>query len=212
MAILTYKSTSRDRLFYDRYEYSVQFHLHGAGCCRNPAAVNQAIMWRNGVNHWTNRQITDKHSTDLHNWLAQLNQLDDHKVIYYSNHVYLYTNSQEDIEHISQLEYAQHLEASKCVIDRPRDTIVLKSPTHKYRTFFKERYMEKTQADILRKFLLSRQDCFRITRNLTRKLEKNSMFYTSNYYFVDHNDMNDIVMLQLVCPGIVRKTLAIQDK
>ena len=210
--MLTYKSTPRDRLFYDQFEYSVQFYLHGAGCCRNPATVSRAIMWRNGANHWTNRRITEEHSANLHNWVHQLSQLDDHKVIYYSNHVYLYTNSLEDIEHIAQLEYVHQLEASKCVVNRPRDTIMLKNPRHKYRTFFKERFMEKTQADILRKFLLSRQDCFRITPHLTHKLEKDSMFYTLSYYFVDHNDMNDIVMLQLVCPGIVRKTLAIQDK
>lgn len=214
MATLTLKPTLKDRFFYDQYEYNLTFRLTRAGFLRagDHNALDNRITWHNhSAARWSN-PIGETQAKDLHDFLDIIGTLSPHKHVFTSDHVYLYSNNVVELETITDLPYVRWPYATQAVINRPRDTILLTDPQYRYRTFFKERYMNKESMDVLGKFLLNRSDCFRITNELRRKLQRGNNFYTMSHYFVDHNNMEDLVMLQIVCPGIVRKTLTIQGK
>ena len=215
MATLTFNPTLKDRLFYDKYLYSLTFRLKFAGFLRGRSheSIEHQVNWHNlhSAKRWSG-PITVQDRQNLHNFLDHLANLSYHKLVLTHEHVYLYTNNVEDVQRTHALPYASNCWATVATINRPRDTVLLKDPQYQYRTFFKERFMTKENMATLSKFLLSRQDCFRTTDELRRKLKKGNSFYTCSHYFVDHNNREDLVLLQIVCPGIVRKTLTIQAK
>jgi len=215
METLIFKPTFKDRLFYDKYEYGLNFKLKHVNFVRGLSheSIDHRAHWHNM--HSTRRYtsiVDDEARKNLHDLLDRLTSLGEHKVVFTCDYVYIYSNSVTDLQSFITLPYTQHYWATQAVINRARDTLLLKNPKHQYRTFFRERYMTKESTNVLVKFLLSRGDCFRITRELHRKLSKGNNFYTLSHYFVDHNNMQDLVMLQLVCPDVVRKTLTIKAK
>lgn len=216
MATLTFKPTYKDRLFYDKYTHALSFKLTHVQLCRrwDHRHLNAAIEYSNANGGYSRRSssIDEQDASNLHNFVDTVAKLDDHKIILTWNHAYVYTNNTQDLQDLAELPYVHNLCPTQAVVNRPRDTVLLTDPQHRYRTFLKERYMTPDTMSILSKFLLSRNDCFRITTDLQRKLAKSNELWTCSYYFVDHNNLEDLVMLQLVCPGIVRKTLTIQAK
>ena len=214
MATLTFKSQLKDRLYYDQYEYNLTFRLARAGFLRAKTheLLDNRINWHNETRYKWSGDVSDQDRKNLHDFMDVLQGLNPHKLVLTTDHVYIYSNSTEDLDMLVALPYVRYASAFQAVINRPRDTLLLTDPQHRYRTYLKERYMTKENMDVLSKFLLSRKDCFRITKDLRRKLAKGDAFYTMSYYFVDHNNMEDLMMLQIVCPGIVRKTLTIQAK
>jgi hypothetical protein len=216
MATLTFKPTFKDRLFYDKYRYSMAFRLMHAQLLRSwhHAALDEVIEYRNnpGSYSWRSRTVDPGQKVALHNFIDIRDELEEHKIVLFHNHVYIYTNSQPDLEKLADLQYISHCYPTQAVINRPRDTILLTDPKYQYRTFLKERFLTPENMNNLSKFLLNRRDCFRVTDDLRRRLQEQNGLYTMSHYFVDHNDMKDLVMLQIVCPGIVRKTLTLQAK
>ena len=216
MATLTFKPTYKDRLFYDKYTHAMSFRVVGAELLRgwDHKSLDRQISWRNYNSgySWRSSKIDDNQKADLHSFIDVVASLKEHKIMLTWQHVYIYTNTVADLEMLASLPYVKHCWPTQAVINRPRDTVILTEPKYKYRTFFKERCLTEANMASLSKFLLNRKDCFSITENLEKRLSTGGNFYTLSHYFVDHNDMKDLVMLQIVCPGIVRKTLTIQAK
>jgi hypothetical protein len=72
--------------------------------------------------------------------------------------------------------------------------------------------LEQEQGHALRRFLLNRGDCYRLTPGFRERLAASRHVYVQSHFFIDHDDVRDIQMLNLVSPGIIRKTLPIQAK
>jgi hypothetical protein len=89
---------------------------------------------------------------------------------------------------------------------------MLVNPVHQYRTFLKHKWWNLETSNHIKKFLLGRQDLFRISGSFQEKLERPGRLATQDYHFLDHNDPDLLLMLSLVCPGIINKTLPIQAK
>jgi len=216
MATLIFKPTLKDRLFYDKYTHAMSFRLMHAQLLRgwDHANLDRSIQWRNsnGGYSWRQTKVDDQQRDNLHAFLDVVASLNEHKIVLTHNYAYTYTNSVEDLEMLADLDFVSNCYPTQAVINRPRDTVLLADPKYQYRTFLKERYLTETNMKTLSKFLVNRKDCFRITDELEKKLKAGNTFYTMSHYFVDHNDLSDLVMLQIVCPGIVRKTLTIQAK
>jgi hypothetical protein len=158
--------------------------------------------------------LTDPQThADLHSMCDLLRGLPDSskKMIQYDT-VFLYTNDLEIIEDMSQVGYISQIKIGQAVTVYPKDTVMLQNPVHQYRTFLKHKWWDQETSNHIKKFLLGRQELFRIPKSFLEKLQRSGRLATQDHHFVDHNDPDLLLMMSLVCPGIINKTLPIQAK
>lgn len=215
--MLDIKSVPRDRLYYKDYHYSAQFYLQNASAIRelDHAKIDAYVAYRKELRAYTNwnRQVTPANQQQLHNVCNLfLGFLEPCKRMVYTNHVYFYTNCLQDIKSVAEHPDVAHFEIAKADVCLPHDVVLLKEPKRKYRTYLKERWIPEGQTPVLRNFLLAREDCFDFTPLFKKRLTDWDKFYTMSHFFVDHDDPKDLLMLELVIPGLVRKTMPIQAK
>ena len=219
-----FKLVVKDRLFYNRFEYAIGFHLDEVSCLRELShsqideMIERRIAWReiaqrrvknNKSSPYTiltrrHRQITDKTVSDLHE-LANLllTTVIDFKLVVSINEGHVYTNDLSLIDQISELSGITREEYTRAVVGRPKDTIRLKNPQHQFRSYFKRIKMTSEQKDHVTNFLKT-QDV-RISPALKTWIDQ-PFYRTEDYFFIDHNEMSWLTMLSLVRPGLIRKT------
>jgi hypothetical protein len=211
------KTEARDRLYYKDYHYSAQFYLQNAPALRKLGhdIIDDYIESRKQLSAYSNwnKAVTKDNEQKLHNICnVFLAFQEPYKKLTYNSHIYFYTNSLEDLESIANHPDVLYFLATKADVCLPRDVVLLKEPKRKYRTYLKERWIPEGQTPVLRKFLLNRRDCYDFTPLFKNRLETWDKFYTMSHFFIDHDDPKDLLMLELVLPGLIRKTLPIQAK
>jgi len=212
--MIDFKYVSRDSLYYDQYMYSMDFRLEEAG------------RWRKLFKYFNATDIKDfvermpEYSDVGEVAMLLLANEDAHKSIIYGSWIYVYTNDLTLLQDLAALPYlTRTAKYNQCVIDRTKDVVVLAKTQHQYRTYLRGRYFNDAERDKFIQFFANRPDYFRITPGLQSRLIGNEglrfnykHFYTNDWNFIDHHDINDALMLNLILPGIVRKTVPIQAK
>ena len=215
---IKYNTDSRSRLYYNQYQYSVSFTLPGAHRVRNYKNEDTIVA---SVRDYNSNVVTrtwgDPISDVQLESLVAISRLlknssESYKHISSYNWIYIYTNDVALLETIAQSPAATDVKYSQAVVDLPSDVVVLKQSKYQYRTYFKSKLVSTESSTRVRRFLLDRTDCYRFTSGLKYMLQTRQQMYFRDYYFVDHNGPGDMLMLALVCPGIVRKTMPIQTK
>ena len=228
---LKFKSIVKDRLFYDRFQYCISFGLTEISCLRDQELdcvrirnmLDRRKQWREvaqqrwvtlGQKHnaqqpiltrrWN--EITDEVEQNLYDFADLLrNSGTDFKLVVSTNYGWVYTNSLELISQLKPMRMLTGKKYSKAVIDRPKNTILLKNPRHRFRSYFKITKITSQQKDMLINFLNNQQSSIRIGPALAT-WTTSAFHRTQDYFFVDHNEMSWLTMLALVHPGIIRKT------
>lgn len=214
MTAITFVDVNRDRLYWDRYQYVINFHLPWAGKLRN--------LFRP---RWTNyrpdylRLAGPRDAENIRNVQAVvallLSYKDQYRSVITCDWLNIYTN---DIELVNQLiplipATGNRPGFHRCAITRDRDVVVLNRTRHQYRTYFNSVSLDRPEKERLLKFVNDRGDYFRITNGFRHRLESEfSWCNLDRSNFLDHHDANDVLMLSLVLPGIVRMTVPIQTK
>jgi hypothetical protein len=222
-----FKIVIKDRLFYNRFEYAISFALDEVNCLRDLSheeidqTIARRIEWREiAQQRWNNgsslfrkhnilgrrrKDITDKTVEDLHN-LAEilLTSTADFKLVVSVSQGHVYTNDLKLIDQLDQLGPLLHKSYSQARVNRPLDTIQLKNPQHKFRSYFKTTKLTDNQKIHLTGFL-SNQITVRMSPALNEWVN-GSFNRTQDYFFVDHDEMSWLTMLGLVRPGLIRKT------
>ena len=224
-----FSPVKKDRLFYDRFEYCIGFYLEEVNALRvlDHAHIDDMIQrrkeWREiAQQRWINgrqkhsiimsrrwREITDKTVSDLHD-LAELliTSPSEFKLVVSVNQAYVYTNDLILINRLDRMPILTYKTYTQAKIARPKNTISLKNPSHKYRTYFKIIKMSTEQKDHLMDFLYNQRSHVRVSPALQRWLDQ-PFNRTQDYFFIDHDTETWLTMLSLVQPGIVRKTMHI---
>ncbi len=213
--MLKFEPSSRDRLFYDQFEYGICISLPEAGVLRAKTKTElvKSIGYRNSSRYSWKEQIVGDVLTNILAAFDELDRVRDQiKLVVSFNVMYIYSNDIAVLKHLADLPYAAFCNAVQAVVDRPRDVIVITDPKFRYRSYFRERCLEEADRDRLLNFLDSRRDIFKITNTLKVHLERNRWHWVQRHHFVEHNDPKDITMLSLVVPGLIRKTLPVQAK
>lgn len=215
--MLKFDPVSRDRMFYDQYEYGICVALDEAGCLRSKTldGVLVTIRQRNDARrrYGVKEQITNEQKEHVLAMFSELDPVRDKlKLVISFDIMYIYSNDVAVLEKLADLPYVRFCNAVRSSVDRPRDVILKTNPKFKYRSYFKEKVLEEHERDRLLNFLESRKDIFRVTNTLKNTLNRYRVHWLPRHLFVEHNDPRDITMLSLVMPGIIRKTLAVQAK
>lgn len=229
MSLLKFKKVNRDRLYFDRFEYSIAFELTEVTALRslNPEEINETIrrrrVWREvSRQRWlTNnhklgtimrhrdKEITDEVVAKLHD-LAKIlrNTETDFKFVINIDRGCVYTNDLNFLQKLDGLDYLLDKSYCRAQITRARDTIELKDPKHPYRSYFKSTRITHQQAFYLSNFLSNHQENIRVSPALT---QWSAFPHTRlhDYFFVDHDSFSWLTMLNLVHPGLIRKTMTI---
>jgi hypothetical protein len=225
---LPFRLITKDRLFYGRFEYSIGFYLPEANCLRDldhdhiDINIDRRREWQevaqrriinggniNVVMTRRTREITDEIADNLH-VLANLvlTATADCKLVVSVDQAWVYSNDLKLIRTINDLNFLIRKSYNRAVITRPKDTIQLKKPRHKYRGYFCSAKLTDAQKNQLIAFLTAQNEWIRISPALESWLTT-PFHRVQDYFFVDYDTPSWATMLALVHPGLIRKTLEI---
>lgn len=205
----------RDRLFYDVHEYCVSFGMIEASALRglDPVRIDRVITMRRSFRSiitWSSEKkisITDQHVDDLHTLcLFLLQAAEPFKLVLSGDRAWVYANSLEFLKTVTQSPGTIRPRYTRATIDRPVDTIVLKNPRHTQRSYFKEQAVNPIQKEQLIAFFNNHQDNVRLSPSLVKWLQWPTRRIYS-YFFVDYDHHSWPLMISLVHPGLIRKTV-----
>ena len=155
------------------------------------------------------KEITDDTVEDLHELADILIKTSiDHKFVTSVNHAYVYTNSITLFKRIVKLANIQDISYSEAVINRPKDTIKLANPKYPYRSYLKSVKLSPKEKENIINFFSNQQDYMRISPALVKWLLA-PFHRTQDYFFIDYESESWLLMLELVKPGLIRKTVNI---
>lgn len=228
MTSLKFNTVQKDRLYYDRFEYSMGFYLEEVSCLRDldhnkiEDMIQRRRVWREmarqrwrgqkaatilGMAH--GREITDEVIENLHALAEMLiTAPEDFKLVVSINQAHVYTNDILLINRLDRLPILQFKTFAQAQVVRPRNTVALKKPRHKFRTYFRLRILTSQQKDHLESFLNNHSAHVRVSPALREWLDM-PFNRIQDYFFVDHDTETWLTMLNLVTPGVIRKTMHI---
>lgn len=203
---------ARDRPFYGIYQYSLAFDMAQISAMRKQDhdMIDQIIMIRKGFRKYNGESsdvITDQQIQDLHvmcDFLQQAKQ--PYRLVVSRNRAWLYANCWQFLRTVATCPGTTHVVYSEVKIDRPRDTVVLKTARHARRDYFREQTMTADDQQRLINFFQNQQHHVRLSPSLAKWLQwPHRRIYS--YFFVDYDHHSWPVMLNLIHPGIIRKTV-----
>lgn len=202
----------RDKLFFDQYRYSMRFRFQHSGRMRvlTSKAIRDSFAY--SARFRFNEIVTPECIERAVALGDLINAIDvPYKRIVYTDWQYFYSNHTDFFEAIEAMPGVSHVSYSSAEITLPRDTVVLKNSDYPWRTYFKDRWYYTEETQLFCNFLLSRPQQFKITNYQRQRMQRNH-FYITRSLFVDHHDPGDALMLNMVLPNCVRKTLPIVEK
>lgn len=218
---------TRPDLWYGKYAYSLRIRLPEAHCLRSldPKKIAHTLESRRrwgrrmmdtqglfahspGSWRWQELEITAEDEANVYAMRDFLvsETLPYHKTIF-GDWVYIYANDPEILDRIEQLTFLDRSCMTRGEIHQHGTSghVQLKDPKHLYRTYLRDQQIDINHAESLRSWLLSQQD-LRLSPSLKRWLEWKSN-WLAGYYFFDHDSLAVTTMLNMIIPGIIRKTL-----
>ena len=216
-----------DRLFYDQYLYSLKLRMKDFSCLRemrkplvslSDVQENVACKFEQRANYnkffnTSHRTAHDRNQFDLICLSDMLSFLwparDQIKLVFSGDWGYIYSNNKDLLQQISDKKYVHTYYIKETVVDRPKDTILLKSSAYRFRSFLREQLWTMDDKNRMLTYLQNQPD-IKIGRGFQHWLKYETRWlWTRRYHHFDHNDAKIELMLQLICPGIVRATMPI---
>lgn len=209
------KPVARDRLFFDQFEYCLRVNLAEASALRGlhgHDVIDRNIeirrVWRS-LGGRTGNEITERTTQDLHrvhdHFFSATNE--PFKMTVSGDQIWIYSSSLKFLQSFELLPGVVWPTYSQAVIDRPLDTIRLKNPQHTRRTYLRGQVITVEQRQRLQDFFNNYQDSICLSRSLNKWTVYGRRIFS--YYFVDHDDDGWLVLLNLLHPGLIRKTVEI---
>jgi hypothetical protein len=126
------------------------------------------------------------------------------------NQCWIYSNSTNLLERINRLPFVKNTKFTETVIVRPRNTVALKNPSHRYRSYFRAVKLTGSEQQEILTFLQGQTDV-RTSPALAQWMAE-PFYRTQDYFFVDYDAESWLTMLSLVQPGLIRRTVQIVAK
>jgi len=215
-----------DRLFYDQYHYGIDLRMEDISCLRSLSKTSddyhkdilsryhQKYRWTYRYHDRLIQAARDQEKLDLLYNLAELltHYQTEIKLVVSGNCGYVYTNN---IELMSSMlkDFPLHARQLRqaCIV-RPKNTVSLHNSPHQFRTYFREKSINQTEKQQLLRFLQTQTE-WRVSESLKKQLRyQTHVLWLSRSYFIDHNAESEVLMLNLIVPGILQKTMPIIGK
>jgi len=229
--LLQFKPVPKDSYFYGKYRYCIAFTLDEANALKSldheyiDAIIERRILWREvAQQRWSGgsqnfkhtiiskrwRPITDKTSEDLHDFAEILISTSvEYKLVTSINNGWVYTNAISLIKKLKNLNYLTDKDYTEAVVSRPKDTVKLKTPKHTHRSYLKSIKLSSQQKQNLINFFANQADHVRVAPAFNKWLVESPYLRTQDYFFIDHIGESWLVLINLIYPGLIRKTMEI---
>lgn len=230
--MLPFKLVPKDRLFYDKFEYCIGFFVEEAtalreinhdyvdsildgrirykeDCHRKALQSLQNTSWMMEKQFRPITQVTRERLHEVAETLIRANT--EYKSVVSMNNMWVYTNSTELINELDDLTFLLHKHYTRAIINRPRDTIIVRRSRFSMRSHLKSVALTAQQADKLRVFFLRNQGEIRLSPGLNEWCQ-GVYRRTMDYYFFDYSDPGWIMMISLINPQLLGKTLTITNE
>ena len=233
------KKTHSDRLFFDRYQYVLSFKLASVCCLRNTLRIHDDVAageliaqsfsnqqrYINQGGSWRIKDPTRIGSLeDLLDFSTKLKAHHDQvHLMVSSNYGYVYTSDLSIVRQLQQLPYITNSSVREAIVSRPRDSIELSESQYNNRSYFKDCWLSEKEKTAIANFLKNQTEV-RVCPSLDKlinprrsdsryiNLLKPDGLRLQRHHFFDHNDDSITFMLELVSPGLIRKTARILTK
>jgi hypothetical protein len=222
---ILFRIVDRPNLWFHAYDHCLRFYINEGSALRYQSheAINRTIARRKewgrrmaqgyqpGSWSWKPLEISDSDLANLHAMCDFfLSEQRTYKLMISGNWLYLYTRDTsliDDVIGISFLDPKKMLQTQVKLVGQP-GTIIQKKPKHSRRSFFRSMGLTLAQRDSLFGFL-DRQDKIRLSPSLKYAITSQHTTRTMDYFFIDHDDDSVLIMLSLIVPNIIRRTLPI---
>lgn len=213
------QSEPRNSLYFGRWHYVIRLHVPEVWLLRtlDDTSIHQRIqrrekylktqgpgpIWKDG-----SLDYVFQTAAELRNLKGDFS----HRIIY-TGACHVYTNSVEDMLTLFKLH--PDAEIRQADVSVPADVVMLKSdPRYPYRTYFRERDLKPNQKQSLWNWVQAQDQDLTPSPATKKWLNGTSEWhwpyqFCRNYYYVEHTDMSHVMMLNLVCTGLVRKTMRV---
>lgn len=208
------KQQIKNRLYFDKFRYSICFGLKDSTCLRvindnlelTHSKIDRDIELRKFYNrNWTRRVINE---SDVNNLKAMASFLvlndREYKLVVYSDWCYLYVNDSSFFDDLINLGFIKKLWISECVVTHPSDTLLFKKNPYNYRAYFRSAYSKDPDVAKLYNWLKNQPEV-----KLSPSLEHKVFSGFWEHHFVDYNDSKLPTMMALIRPDSLRKTFKI---
>jgi hypothetical protein len=214
---MEFRPESRSSLYFNRYLCGIRCYVPDVCVLRqlDHNAIDEMVLYRNTCIGfpWNRHRIDEDRVKRMHQLCdLLLASTDPFKKICQIDYLYLYSNDPVFLTTVISQTNVVCLWAGKVTLDRPAGVVIKKRSRYGFRTFFRERYLDPRESQTLKNFLESNADRYRPSQSLQQHIFKSRQHYIRNYYFVDHYDQGDLILLSLAVPGLIRKTMPIQTK
>lgn len=216
-----FTAVGSDRLFYDQYRYCMTAGIDEVTCLRrlDHKYIDHVLNVRkkySAIGSWvpsrgrSSVRITDETVANLHKLCDVLTAV-NHKfklVVEFGN-MRLYTNDCALFDEIAASDVKfNFVHFKQAVIDRPRNSVKLKNPRHLYRSYLSQIKLSDQEKRAIVRFLQNNSDSLRLSPCLSRWTTE-SFKWVYSHYFIDYNDHSNALMLNLIRPGLIKKTVDI---
>ena len=131
----------------------------------------------------------------------------------FRNKCFIYTNNLELSEQLDLLGMFEEVRVSEVAIARPRNTVKSRYPGYRLRIYFKPIDITETERHNIIQFIDNNDHSIKMNVGMERfygGTQARGRYLTlRDYYFIDLKDERLASMLELTCPGIIRKTMDI---
>lgn len=212
--------------FYGKYDHCLRAYQTEFFCLRklDHDAIDRVVRMRQewgrnlrqtsqpGSWSWVSMNISDDDIYNLHAMCDfLLTDTRERKLVISGSWFYIYTNDTSLIDDVSALPWLDptKMEWTAVELIGQPGTIPRKTALHQYRTYLRSITVSSQQKKGLETLLESAD--VRSSPALKHWFKRDSWIKTWDYYFVDHDDNSWLLMLSLIAPGIIRKTVKIVE-
>jgi hypothetical protein len=216
---LSLKTQQRQRLYYHQYRYAIELNYRGF-------EFMDRIEPESVINQFNRRKSYSWRSHDVH--MAKLDELvlvaselekieqqyaGQFKVTNSWHTRFYYTNNDLLIVALQRVPEITVVDYREAVASLPDGVILRKNNPYQYRTYFRERKIDPERGVEFLEAVRKYGDYFNMNDTTRMRLAMKRYHYPfSRHSYIDHHSEHDRVMLEMMLPGYLGRTLPIQAK
>ena len=213
--IKTPRIEHRSQLYHGKYQYVIAMQYNGARYLRS---LNYQHVANKYQHFWGLADMPLHELLDLADQITQLGT--EFKRVCSWASMHFYSNNAGLFDCLNKLPAIKVIDYRTAKVTLEKDRLLLKNPRYKYRSYLRELPVDVKKAQEFLQFVTCRSDYLnldsgsmrRLTLAKTSLLTRASLYPFARHSYIQHNSLMDLTMIEMVMPGLIRKTLTVEAK